>query len=202
LAALSISFLIGWGFIAGLGYPDRLLHRPILITAKIVIDSVKPRQPPSRVLPAYSLRHLPVSPPKIVAPPVPEIPVVTANNKLALSPPPPKDDHTPLDRGKPALPAPLPGDYLSLLLAHLNAYKRYPYGARLHHEQGTVRLEFTMDRAGNVLSYRVVGSSGFPDLDNEAREMIQNAQPLPPVPPSYPGTTLDLVLPLVFSLNR
>ena len=64
-----------------------------------------------------------------------------------------------------------------------------------------MRLEFVMDRSGNVLSYRIAGSSGFADLDDEAREMIKNAQPLPPVPPSYPGTTLDLVLPLVFSLR-
>ena len=30
---------------------------------------------------------------------------------------------------------------------------------------------------------------------------VQNAQPLPPVPDGYPGTVLDLVLPLVFSLH-
>ena len=31
--------------------------------------------------------------------------------------------------------------------------------------------------------------------------MIRNAQPLPQVPANYPGTTLDLILPLVFSLH-
>ncbi len=117
-------------------------------------------------------------------------------------PPASKSEHVLPDRAKPGPPpAPPPADYLSLLLAHLNAYKHYPYAARLHREQGTVRLKFTMDRAGNVLSYKVVGSSGFPDLDDEARAMILNAQPLPPVPTTYPGTTLDLVLPLVFSLD-
>jgi protein TonB len=94
-----------------------------------------------------------------------------------------------------------PPDYLARLMAHLNAYKHYPRSALLRHEQGTVRLRFIMDRMGNVKSYEVVGSSGFPDLDDEARSVIQNAQPLPPVPPNYPGTNLDLVLPLVFSLR-
>jgi periplasmic protein TonB len=133
---------------------------------------------------------------------MPEISFAAPNTKPALPPAPPKDEHVQPDRGKPNLspPAP-PPDYLSRLLAHLNAYKRYPYGARLHREQGTVRLEFMMDRAGNVLSCRIVGSSGFADLDDEARQMIQDAQPLPPVPANYPGTTLDLVLPLVFSLS-
>jgi protein TonB len=133
---------------------------------------------------------------------MPEIAVAAPITRPAPPPAPPKDEHVQPDRGKPGLspPAP-PPDYLSLLLAHLNAYKRYPYAARLHREQGTVRLEFTMDRAGKVLSYRIVGSSGFPDLDDAARQMIENAQPLPPVPASYPGTTLDLVWPVVFSFR-
>ena len=130
---------------------------------------------------------------------MPEIQTAAPDTRSPSPPAPAKDEHAPPDRNRPA-PAP-PANYLSLLLAHLNAYKRYPYAARLRHEQGTVRLEFTMNRTGNVLSYRIVGSSGFADLDDEAREMIQNAQPLPPVPPAYPGSTLDLVLPLVFSLN-
>jgi len=56
--------------------------------------------------------------------------------------------------------APLPPDYLSRLLAHLNAYKRYPFAARSHRAQGTVMLHFTMDRMGRVLSYDVSASSG------------------------------------------
>ncbi len=198
MAALSVTCFIGWGFIQGLWHPDQLLPRPILIIAKIV--PVRTVQPPSRVVSDYRPRYL--HPPDIVPPPMPEIAVATPNTRTP-PPSPPKDEHVQPDRdraGPPPTPSP-PANYISLLLARLNAYKRYPYGARLRHEQGTVRLEFTMDRAGTVLSYRIVGSSGFADLDDEAREMIQNAQPLPPVPPSYPGTTLDLILPLVFSLS-
>jgi protein TonB len=95
----------------------------------------------------------------------------------------------------------LPMDYLSRLVAHLNAYKNYPYDARARRQQGTVRLRFVMDREGRVLSFAVVGSSGVSALDDEARSMIQRAQPLPPPPPSIPGATLDLVLPVVFSLH-
>jgi protein TonB len=159
-----------------------------------------PMQPPSRVVSDTRPRYLP--PPQVVSPPMPEIAVATPNIRTP-PPAPPKDEHVQPDRGRAGPPPapPLPANYISLLLAHLNAYKRYPYGARLRHEQGMVRLEFIMDRAGAVLSYKIVGSSGFQDLDDEARDMIQNAQPLPPVPPSYPGTTLDLILPLVFSLS-
>ena len=58
-----------------------------------------------------------------------------------------------------------------------------------------------MDRTGHVLSFEVAGSSGWADLDNEARALIVRAQPLPPVPKDYPGEALDLIVPVVFSLR-
>ncbi len=98
-------------------------------------------------------------------------------------------------------PAPPPGDYLRRLAAYLNRYKDYPHDARQRREQGVVRLHFIMDRSGRVLSYDVAGSSGSAALDEAARDLIRRAQPLPPVPPDYPGETLDLVVPVVFSLR-
>ena len=58
-----------------------------------------------------------------------------------------------------------------------------------------------MDRAGHVLSFQMAGSSGWADLDDEARALIVRAQPLPPLPGDYPGETLDLIVPVVFSLR-
>jgi protein TonB len=92
-------------------------------------------------------------------------------------------------------------DYLTRLEAHLNAYKNYPPDARIHREEGTVQLRFSLDRSGHVLSYDVVASSGFASLDAEAREMIRRADPFPPVPAEYRGESLDLTVPLVFSLH-
>jgi protein TonB len=100
-----------------------------------------------------------------------------------------------------AKPAPPPMDYLSRLEAHLNAYKNYPYDARIHREEGVVQLRFSLDRSGHVLSYDVVGSSGFASLDAEARDMIRRADPFPPIPAEYHGESLDLTVPLVFSLH-
>jgi len=101
----------------------------------------------------------------------------------------------------PAPPAPPPRDYLSRLAAYLNSFKNYPYDARRKHEEGTVRLHFIMDRMGHVLSYNIAGSSGSSALDNEALELIRRADPLPAVPPDYPGNTLNLVVPIIFSLH-
>ena len=101
----------------------------------------------------------------------------------------------------PAKTAAPPMDYLSRLEAHLNAYKNYPYVARIHREEGIVQLRFSLDRSGHVLSYDVVGSSGFASLDAEARQMIRRADPFPPVPPEYLGESLDLTVPVVFSFH-
>jgi len=194
VAALAVSSLIGWGFILGLWHDGPPRPQPIVIMAKIMDVAIKLRERPSFTALA------PLRRPSTVTAPLPEFAVAAPSNRIVAAPSPPKE--TPPDRARPGpQTAPPPPNYLSLLLSHLNAYKHYPYNARLHHQEGTVRLEFSMDRAGNVLSYRVVGSSGFAELDEAARAMIRDAQPLPPVPASYPGTTLDLVLPLVFSLR-
>ena len=152
-----------------------------------------PRLPPP-ALPRFSTRP-------VIVPIVPQIAIA----------PPPRDVLALMPQAQPSLPpgpssppsrAPQPPpDYLGRLVAHLNAYKNYPYDARIRHEQGTVRLHFRMDRSGHVLFYEVIGSSGSASLDEEARAMIRRAQPLPSPPASFPGDDLDLIVPLVFSLH-
>ena len=165
-----------------------------------------PLQPEVQVtLVPSSVPPLPMPPPpQMLAPrpatiPLPEVTI--------LSSPPPNAAALLAAPGPPAPPSappavkPPPPDYLKRLAAYLNSYKNYPYGARQRREQGTVRLQFVMNRAGHVLSFQVARSSGWADLDNEARALIVRAQPLPPVPKDYPGETLDLIVPIVFSLR-
>ena len=187
---LLLHVLIVWGFI---------LQPPV----------TKPVQPEVHVTlspPSAPPPPMPPPPPQLLAPRAAIVapPVVTI-----LRPPPPSATAPRVAQGLPA-PAILPAppaqkppspDYLRRLAAYLNSYKNYPYGARQRREQGTVRLHFVMDRAGHVLSFQVAGSSGWTDLDNEARALILRAQPLPPVPKDYPGETLDLIVPVVFSLR-
>jgi protein TonB len=151
--------------------------------------------------------------PPVLLPPPPLLtprPATFAPPEVTMLRPPPPSTAAPLAvLGTPApaippappAPKPPPQDYLRRLAAYLNSYKNYPYGARQRREQGTVRLHFVMDRAGHVLSFQVAGSSGWADLDNEARDLLQRAQPLPPVPKDFPGETLDLIVPVVFSLR-
>lgn len=87
------------------------------------------------------------------------------------------------------------------LLMALNVAKRYPRRARRLHQEGISYLSFIMDREGNVLKYRVTRSSGYKLLDQETRDLIQRAQPLPKPPENVEGATLEFVVPIKFSLR-
>lgn len=170
--------------------------------------------PPQPIIVRVSL--LPPQPqPKLAPLPLPrfsqEPQIVAIQPRVSIVQPPPPEviRATPPTRARapsvespsPPRPEPPPSDYLSRLIAHLNAYKNYPPDARIHREEGTVQLRFSLDRTGRVLSSDVVKSSGFSSLDNEVRDMIRRADPFPPVPPDFHGDRLDLVVPLVFSLH-
>jgi len=89
----------------------------------------------------------------------------------------------------------------NLLLAHLERYKRYPRIARQRRQQGIVQIRFSMDRSGNVLTSKIVQSSGFVLLDRSAIAMIIRAQPLPEPPDEIVGEVLEMAVPVKFSLN-
>jgi TonB family protein len=91
--------------------------------------------------------------------------------------------------------------FATTLFGHLNRYKRYPASARMRRQEGVVSLRFSMDREGRVLSYEIAKTSGSDALDNEARELIKRAQPLPAIPVAFRRDTLDLVVPIEFFLN-
>lgn len=183
---LVLHVLIVWAFIV---QPPVITPQQQEVQVTLVLPSVPPLPMPP--------------PPQMLAPrpatiPLPQITILSS---------PPPNATAPLAAPGPPAPAlppavkPPPPEYLGRLAAYLNSYKNYPYGARRRREQGTVRLQFVMDRAGHVLSFQVARSSGWADLDNETRALIVRAQPLPAMPKDYPGETLDLIVPVVFSLR-
>lgn len=83
-----------------------------------------------------------------------------------------------------------------LLLAQLERHKRYPSQAR--GKVGEARLEFTIDRDGNVLTSRVVHSSGSEALDAAALTLIKSAAPMPIPPAGLPDDLLSVIVPIVY----
>lgn len=92
-------------------------------------------------------------------------------------------------------------DFLARLQAWLDRHKDYPARARSRRQQGVVMLQFSMDRVGRVLDYRIARSSGHRLLDHAVEKMIRRAEPLPALPDRLGSGRLELVLPIRFSLR-
>ncbi len=71
-----------------------------------------------------------------------------------------------------------------------------PEAAEMAHEFGVVRVEFTY-RDGVASDIQVIGSSGFPLLDDAARQAVRNAN-YPPQPPDFAGRTDVVVVDVIF----
>jgi protein TonB len=81
-----------------------------------------------------------------------------------------------------------------LLVAQLERHKRYPKQA--NGKVGEARLAFSIDRSGQVLTSRIVASSGSEALDEEALALIKRAAPLPPPPAGLSDDQLSFVVPI------
>jgi TonB family protein len=87
------------------------------------------------------------------------------------------------------------------LVAQISRFKRYPNAARARGVQGEVSVTFTIDRAGQVITSRILLSSGSTSLDEEALAVLRRASPLPSPPAQLAGATFDLTLPIQFKIR-
>ncbi|RTL91133.1 TonB family protein [Ancylobacter aquaticus] len=92
----------------------------------------------------------------------------------------------------------VPANWRSRLMAHLHRHKRFPVGES---GSGKAMVTFSINRAGQVLSVRLAGSSGNPRFDEEAVAMLRRASPVPPPPPEVAGSTISFTVPVLFSLR-
>lgn len=174
-----------------------------------IIEKIEPEPiltPPE--LPPEPPVEQPKPQPRPKAPPTITSTSRAATASAALDPEPLVEDETPppvsaAEVAAPASSAPVAigDDYLATLMQWLARNKTYPYGARQKREQGTVYLRFVMDRDGTVRSAQIEKSSGYASLDRATLEMLQRAAPLPAFPASMERASLELVLPVEFSLR-
>jgi protein TonB len=121
----------------------------------------------------------PDAPKKEVTPPVPE----------ATAPPPPRPSAAQVT------------SWQRKIAAEIERHKRYPAAARERREIGVTQLAFTIDRQGMVVASRVLRSSGYAALDQEAIATAQRAQPFPPPPLNLLGATFEFSVPIRFKLQ-
>jgi periplasmic protein TonB len=184
-----------------------------------VLPKVEPVRPPP---PEPVAERLPAPAPTPVAAPVLAIPEPVAAPapvvvQAAPAPVPPAPVAAPVPVAVAASPAPpqaratlasLPGKkdevkaYIAALMRQLNRYKTYPPELKKAKTEGRVVLRFSLDKSGRLLASAVQQSSGHPELDRAALEMLARANPLPAIPDFMERDELALAIPVEYSLIR
>ena len=90
--------------------------------------------------------------------------------------------------------------YRGELSAWLQSHKRYPESARMSGEQGQALLRFRVARSGQVLSYAIVRSSGYPALDAAVEAMMRGAV-MPPFPAGMSAPDIEVTVAVRFALG-
>jgi periplasmic protein TonB len=154
--------------------PKPVVHKPV----------VKPPPPPR---PPQPVRELP-QPPQL---PLPMPRLAPAPAQTAAIPVPPAPHPAPF----------VSAGYRAALSAWLESHKRYPDSARSRGEEGRAVLRFRVDRAGRVLNYAVVSSTGYADLDASIDAMMRGAA-MPPFPADMTASDVEVSVTVRFALTR
>jgi TonB family protein len=87
-------------------------------------------------------------------------------------------------------------DWRQQMVDHIDRNKTFPADAFCL--EGTVKISFLIDRAGNLLSSEVAESSNIPAFDVEALAIVKRAHPFPPPPEGIGGAFVTLNVPVRF----
>ncbi|WP_374495567.1 energy transducer TonB [Zoogloea sp.] len=91
------------------------------------------------------------------------------------------------------------GRSLSSLFAR---QQNYPRVAAMRGWEGEVQVRVTIARKGNIVAAQVVRSSGFEVLDQSAVQLVSGAGPLPRPPEALQNRELQIVVPVLFKLEK
>ncbi|MBL8459169.1 MAG: energy transducer TonB [Zoogloea sp.] len=91
------------------------------------------------------------------------------------------------------------GRSLSSLFAR---QQNYPRLAAMRGWEGEVQVRVTIARKGNIVAAQVVRSSGFEVLDQSAVQLVSGAGPLPRPPEALQNRELQIVVPVLFKLEK
>jgi protein TonB len=118
-------------------------------------------------------------------PAVPEPPAPHARQAMDMSLP--QSDAQALNAPELTIKGDIGADWNAELTKWVNEHKYYPQAAQEQGQQGSVEIEFTVDRVGKVTQLHLLNGSGSPFLDQAWLGMFAENH-LPPFPP---GTKSD-----------
>lgn len=92
--------------------------------------------------------------------------------------------------------------YEQAISSWIQRFKLYPEQAKKSRITGDAVLRVRIDRRGNVRYNALESSTGYPELDRAALEMVRRANPVPPVPADYPASeVIEFLIPVSFRLQ-
>jgi protein TonB len=91
--------------------------------------------------------------------------------------------------------------YQKSIRLHVKKHQRYPNAARDRNEQGTAAVEFAIDRTGRLLTRKLIKSSGYARLDEEALATLDRCNPFPLPPDEQPGEVMNFSLKIQFKIE-
>jgi protein TonB len=134
----------------------------------------------------------PAPPPVMTAAPVVETPP-----SFTAPPPPPEPPKGPsqvdIDNARSL--------YGGLLSREIAKHKQYPRVAQMRGWQGEATIEIKIDGNGQLVSSKIVTSSGYEILDKQGLEMVRKASPFPPPPEALRGRNFEILVPVSFKLE-
>jgi len=90
--------------------------------------------------------------------------------------------------------------FLRNVRSRLESAKRYPWLAKMQGQEGTARVQFLIDPAGEVREIHLLESSQSKLLDDEAIETVKRVGRFPQLPLSW-SKNVRIEVPMVFQLN-
>ena len=164
---------------------------------------IKPKPTPKPIIQPSPLPTDIPDEPAPIAPPAPqtEVIAVAPNPDTPPSPTPP----APVVN-KPVVPSQTEIDdansrYGNTLWSAISKYKKYPRIAQQRGWQGEVIVELSLDGNGKLKSKKILQSSGYESLDNQALEMVEKALPFPNPPEALRGSNFTIKVPIPFKLE-
>lgn len=173
--------------------PEPIKPEPIKpkVTPKPV---VKPLPEPVEIIEDASPAPPPPSPPEVIAvAPKPE----ATPNPTPIPPPVIPQPVTP----NPVQISEANDRYGNTLWSAISKYKKYPRIAQQRGWQGEVVVELLLDGNGKLQSKKILQSSGYDSLDNQALEMVEKALPFPAPPEALRGSNFTIRVPIPFKLE-
>ncbi|HEY8569218.1 TonB family protein [Microbulbifer sp.] len=136
-----------------------------------------------------------------------ETPAVAQTQPKPLKPTTTRPATPPMDEEDEEDEAPLTADmilarqiYHSMLLRHTFKNLNYPKRAMERGQEGSVRLNVTIDSKGNVLNVTTLQESRFSSLNREALDAVERAAPYPTTPSQLKMNEYKFTIPITFRL--